>query len=168
MAEGTKTGLITPELHILEKHIKRNLSEINFLHLHEISRRDEMALDGKTSADSDEDDYIDQYGNDEAAMGGDNAHDFYQYNFLTEKLKSPLNFEENDEFQRFKLFLKGFELSEPEALMSVINNLDETDAKILQGLCRVRMVQIKPTVRIPRKILTIKRALPRTQANQSE
>lgn len=98
VAEGAKAGLLTADQYVLERHIKRNLLELSFLPLSEVVSRNDMAADVETFADSDEDSYIDQYGNDEAAMSGDNAHDFHEYNLLIEKLQSPLKLEDNDEF----------------------------------------------------------------------
>ena len=140
VAEGSRLGQITPEIHIQELHLKRSISEISFLPGGQFESDTQMSLDQHSGVDSDEDDYIDQYGNDGAAMGGDNAHDFHQYNFLIEKFQSPLKEEENDEFQRFKEYLKGFELSDKDTLMNILNHLNETEAKMLQGLCKIKMV----------------------------
>jgi hypothetical protein len=64
---------------------------------------------------------------------------------------------ENNEFSRFKKFMEGFERSSPAILSQVLETLNEDEKKQVLGLCRVEMIEVKPGVIIPRKILRIVR-----------
>lgn len=103
-------------------------------------------------------DFVDQYGNDGAVIDGDYAFDHNAYIHLISKFRSPLK--EASEFERFQSFLKSFELSDKETLLRIFEHFDEEEKKKIVDLTRVRMVEIKPGVVIPRKILKIRRNIP--------